>query len=71
MAARTTIYVHTQPNAVLIVVDSEFPHSLHQAASGTLVPKLLAAAAIIMCLTDFQRALERFRIHIAMHQNFA
>src|SRR3954452_12394019 len=51
VAARAAGHVHLEPHGVLVVVDHELFHGLHEAARRALVPERLAAAAPVMRLT--------------------
>ena len=60
-----------EPDGVLVVIDAQFEHFLHEAAGCALVPEHLAAAAPVMGLAGADGFLQRFLVHIAHHQHFA
>ena len=71
VAARAAFDIHAQPDAVLVVVDQEFTHGLHEAAGGSLVPEHLAAAAPVMGLAGFQGLVPGGLIDVGQHQHLA
>src|ERR1700693_2897684 len=70
MTARSALHVHAEPDAVLIVVDSELDHALNEAAGGALMPKLLPAPTPIDGFAELDRLGERLRVHVGVHQDF-
>ena len=71
MATGPALDVHTQPDAILVVIDSDFADALHQAARCALVPEALAAPAPIDGLAQGDRLRERLGVHVGMHEYFA
>ncbi len=71
MAARAAGHVHPQPDAVLIVVDQQFPDLLDEAAGRTLVPQHAAAATPVVRLAAGNGFFQRLGVHVAVHQQLA
>ena len=71
MAAGAAGGIDAQPDAVLIVINKQFAHGLHESAGGALVPDGLAAAAEIMRFTGLDGFRQCLGVHVAMHQQFA
>ena len=62
-------HVHTQPNCVLVIVNSQLYDGLGESAGGALVPQALSTAAPIVCLPRFDSPLKRLGVHVSDHQN--
>ena len=71
VTACTARDVHAQPDAVLVIVDEKFPHSLHESAGCALVPQHLPAAAVVVCFPRADRQLQRLGVHVALHEKLA
>jgi hypothetical protein len=71
VTACAALHVDAQPDAVLVVVDQQFPDALYESAGSALVPEDLAAAAEIMRLTGLDRARQRFCVHVPLHEQLA
>ena len=70
MAAGASGNLDSEPDTVLIVIDQQFANPLYQAAGRAFVPQRFAAATEIVRFTGANGVLERFGIHIAVHQQF-
>ena len=70
MTACATLDLDAQPDAILVVVDEQFPNSLHKPAGRALVPQDLAAAAEVVRFAGLDSQAERLGVHIALHQEF-
>lgn len=67
----STIDFHSQPDRILIVVNSYLDDSLDEAAGRAFAPKALTRPAPVVRFGARYRFLQRFGIHVAEHQNFA
>ena len=63
------VYAHKQRIAVAVV--GYFPDLLHIAGNLTLLPELLAAAAVIPGIARFQCLPQGLLIHVSEHQHLA
>jgi hypothetical protein len=68
MAARAARDINAQPDAILIVVDEQFPYGLYEPTGRTLVPQNLSTAAVIMSLTRTDGELQCLGVHVALHE---
>lgn len=69
MAAGTGArHLDPHPDGVLVVIDAQVFHFLHESAGGAFVPQALPAATPVKCLTGGDGFFESLRIHIGMHE---
>ena len=71
VTARAARDINAQPYAVLIIVDEEFSHRLHEPARRSLVPEDLPAATVVVSFARADCQLQRLGVHVALHQQFA
>ena len=61
----------TQPDAVLVIVDTDFADTLDQAAGCPFAPEALAAATPVMSLAGLNGQAQCFLVHVGVHEKFA
>ena len=60
-----------QKNAVPVAVEGRGDDLLHVPARLALLPEALSRAAVIVGIACFKRLLQRFLVHVRLHEHFA
>jgi len=64
-------YRNLHPQTILVIINQQLLHGLHQPTGCTFVPELLTAAAVVVGFARFKGFQQCCFIHIGMHQYLA
>ena len=68
MAAAAAVLFYAQNERILVTVGADVDDLLKLAAGGPFVPELIAAAAPINGLAEFERHFEGLLVHVGQHE---